>query len=133
MRGPATLLALSLNQPLHRLAHLFAAGGVTLSPVRRTLYGMPLASIGKFLLLGAGVHVRPNVALVLHWLIQDGMVETSRFFPMHLSTHEFVLGVKWAPRFWRGGMFELGIIENSVHDANTPDFGVTLAMGWATG
>lgn len=131
--GPTVLLALSTSLQLIGRLEGFAAGGAILAAGAGTLYGMPLSGLGKFLLLGLNLRLRSNLRLALHYLNQDGMVEAPRFWPMHLSTNEFVLGVKWAPRACRGWLFELGIIENSVHDANTPDFGVTLAMGFATG
>lgn len=131
--GPSVLLALSTSHSLGARFDLFAAGGAMLSPQASGLYGMPLSKLGKFLLVGAGLSLRPNLRLALHYLNQDGMVEAPRFWPMHLSTNEFVLGVKFGPRAFPAAVFELGIIENSVHDANTADFGVTLAMGIATG
>lgn len=131
--GLQALLALSTHQPFGSRVTGFAAGGVVLRPWARELYGMPVSGLGKFLLLGINVQLRRNLSLAAHYLTQDGMVETPRFWPMHLSTHEFVLGIKWLPQRLRGWIFEAGIIENSIHDANTPDFGITLATGFATG
>lgn len=126
--GPSFLLALSTDQALWRWLDVMAAGGVIIAPAPGRLYGMPLASISKFLMLGAAFRLHRDLRLVVHYLNQDGMAESPQFWPMHLSTNEFALGLKWAPRAARRWAWELGIIENSVHDANTPDFGVSLAM-----
>lgn len=132
-KAPLLLVALSSNQHLVGPMALFAAAGLTFNALPGKLYGMPIAALGKFVVVGLNLQVAATVAVALHYLGQDGMVDSANFWPMHLSTNEFVLGAKWLPRWGRGWLFELGIIENSIHDANTPDFGVTLAMGFATG
>jgi hypothetical protein len=101
---------------------VFGLGG------RAALYGMPLASVDSFLLLGLTVQLHRRVQLAAHYLKQDGIVDAARFWPMHLSTHEFVLGLRYQKATGRSWL-ELGLIENSIHDANTPDFGVTVAWG----
>jgi hypothetical protein len=132
-QGPTVLLALSTSQRLSGWLDVFAAGGVMIAPNAGSLYGMPLAGLDKFLVLGLGLRLHERLRLALHYHNQDGIVEAPRFWPMHLSTNEFVLGLKWSPKIWPQGAFELGIIENSVHDANTPDFGGSLAIAFTTG
>ena len=124
--GPPLLAALTL-------AHLVAAWGLMIAPVPGHLYGMPLTPAHKFLLVGLTTALGARISLAAHYLNQDGIVTDAHFLPMHLSTNEFVLGVLWRPPGVRCALFELGLIENAIHDANTADFGVSLAMRLSTG
>jgi hypothetical protein len=127
------LLNVTLAISLRPWLHFYTAPGVMLAVGSGSLYGMPLASINKMLMVGLEARIARRASLVFHYLNQDGIVEDAHYLPMHLSTHEFVLGVKWQPFRRLPALWELGIIENSVHDANTPDFGATLAIRVLTG
>lgn len=130
--GPSLLMAITLGQPLAGWLQLTAASGLMVSPRPGQLYGMPLTAVPKFFLLGLTAALGRRVAVAAHYLNQDGIVTDAHFLPMHLSTNEFVLGVLWRPPWTPRALFELGLIENSIHDANTPDFGVSLAMRLST-
>lgn len=129
-RGVAGMLDLALQQPLGTAFQLYAAMGLIVSPTVHHIYGMQLSQLQKFVLAAVEWRLARPLSIVFHYLNQDGTVELATYSPLNSTTHEFVLGVKWAPGDTDNLLLELGVIENTVHDANTPDFGVHAAVRW---
>ena len=126
----AGLVGLALQQRVGTRLDVLWGGGIIYSPGTQLVYGMELSWVQKYLFAGLGLALSPHWRIVLQYLNQDGIVERAVYRPLNATTHEFALGVQWAPRtalFW---LFEFGIIENSIHDANTPDFGLHLGCRW---
>lgn len=124
-----TLLAdLAVQQPITRWLQLYVTYGLMLSPGIAHLYGMPLSEVQKFLSLATVFRLATHWTLSVQYLNQDGSVETADFVPMERTTHEFGLGVKWAPGATDRWVLQAGLIENTVHDANTPDFGFSFGV-----
>lgn len=124
----SVLANLALHAPLSTWAHVFVAYGLMLSPTIAQIYGMPLSEVQKFLMLSVLFRVTQRVNLLCQYLNQDGIVEVADFSPMERTTHEFALGLQWAPWRRQNTLLELALIENTVHDANTPDFGFHLGI-----
>lgn len=122
-----TILAdLALEQPVTSWMRVFVTYGLMLSPGIAPFYGMPMSEVQKFISLALVFRLAQNWLLSVQYLNQDGAIETAAYTPMERTTHEFGLGVKWAPWHNNAYVLEAGLIENTVHDANTPDFGFSL-------
>jgi opacity protein-like surface antigen len=107
----------------------FVTIGHLFDTVDQKIFGIPTEKFQVFLMLGLEYRVSENVTFVFHFLYQARASSDHAFRLLSLPTHEFVGGLKWAP----GGthdrwIVELGLIENSINDANTPDFGMHLAL-----
>lgn len=122
-----TILAdIALEQPVLSWMRVYVTYGLMLSPGIAPFYGMPMSEVQKFISLALVFRVGPDWSLVVQYLNQDGAIENALYTPMERTTHEFGLGAKWAPWHNNAYVIEAGLIENTVHDANTPDFGFTL-------
>lgn len=116
------------------------AYGLIIAPRIAEFMGFHLNETRKFLFSALEFRLAARVHLVLQYLNQDGLVETLATAPLNQTTHEFALGVlidlgsrshsqkdTEQASVW---LLELGIIENGIHDANTPDFGFLLGLTW---
>lgn len=126
----AVALDVAVTQALGASFFLDAATGLTVSPGEQRVYGIELALLQKFLLVSAQWRPLRQVAVVAQYLNQDGIAETYVARPLNQTTHEFALGVKLAPLGDDRLLIEAAVLENAVHDANTPDFGGHLAARW---
>jgi hypothetical protein len=124
------LLALGAQQAVFSWLVVYMHLGSVFSPTHQYVYGMELSYLQKFALLGMGFELSPSVRLVLQYLNQDGAVERPVYAPLSATTHEFAVGAQWVPRALPRLLVELGILENSIHDANTADFGLHLLLRW---
>ena len=121
------MLHTALQIPIADPIQIFAVIGLVLSPGEELLMGVPTRHVQSVLLLGFEWRISPNLAFDFHFLRHDGVSKTDEFTPLDLAAHEFLVGFKWAPGRTDDLVFELAVIENSIHDANTPDFGIHLA------
>lgn len=122
-----TILAdVALEQPVLPWLRLFVTYGLMLSPGIAPFYGMPMSEIQKFISLAVVFRPARDWSIAVQYLNQDGAIENALYTPMERTTHEFGLGAKWAPWHTDTYVLEAGLIENTVHDANTPDFGFSL-------
>lgn len=117
------LAALALAQPLGPMFHLDAAFGLVLVPGTYAVYGMVLSEVQKFLLVTLQMRLGSQAVLAIGYLNEDGRVERATFAPLNATSHEFMLGVRCVAF---NATWEIGVIENTVHDANTADFGLFL-------
>ena len=120
----ALALDVAVSQSLGAHFWLDAAFGLVMSPGEQQVYGLQLALLQKF--LSVAVQWRPlaSLAVVAQYLNQDGIAESCAARPLNQTTHEFALGIKVAPSGNERLLIEAALLENSVHDANTPDFGM---------
>lgn len=127
--APGAELAASVaaGAPLLGPLALAAACGATTRFGGGETYGMPLGAVQKHLFLGLTYALGRRWQLALQYLNQDGAVESPRYAPLDRTTHEFALGVRaLVGRRWS---FEVAVLENTVHDANTPDVGLAFGVG----
>ena len=103
--------------------HLDAAFGLMLVPGTQAVYGIVLSEVQKFLLVTVQMRLWSQGVLAIAYLNQDGIAEKAAFAPLNATSHEFWVGVRGVAL---GTTWEAGIIENTVHDANTADFGLFL-------
>ncbi len=126
--GLALLLALGAQQSLSARLTLYAHGGMVWAPGAKQVYTIALTPRQKFLVLGVGLTLTDRLRVVLQVLNQDGMARSALFRPLCHTTYEFGVGLQIQPRLLGNWLMEVGIIENGIHDANTPDFGVHFAL-----
>jgi hypothetical protein len=126
--GMGLLLGLGIQQAVGERVALYASSGVVWAPGTVAVYSIPLTTRQKFLSLGLAMSLTRHLRVVLQYLNQDGMADPFLFRPLNTTTYEFGVGVQWQPAFATHWLAEAGIIENGIHDANTPDFGVHLAI-----
>jgi hypothetical protein len=122
------LADIALQQPIAKWLQVYVTYGLMLSPGTGRMYGMPLSEVQKLLMLAMVFRVATHWTISAQYLNQDGSVEGPNFSPLEQTTHEFGLGFKWAPGADDRWIVQAGLIENTVHDANTPDFGFTLGL-----
>lgn len=125
--GFDALGALAVQLPLNENFQFFAVIGAVFSP-GDVIFGIRLVEWQKFFLLGFEIRPASNFTIVFHYLYQDGVAKDRHFDPLWRSTNEFVAGIKWAPDGTDATLIEFGLIENAIHDANTPDVGLHLAV-----
>ncbi|RYF10750.1 MAG: DUF3187 family protein [Deltaproteobacteria bacterium] len=122
----ALLTGLALQHAASARLDVALGGGIVLSPGSQRVYGIELSWLQKYLFAGVGLTLSSAWRLVFQYLGQDGIAERASYRPMDNTTHEFALGVQWAPASFY--LVEAGLIENAIHDANTPDFGLHLGL-----
>ena len=128
-RGAELLGGITAGAPLVGPLTLYGAFGATVVLWGHDIYGFGRSAVQKFFFLALHCALGPRVQLGLQYLNQDGAVESSHYAPLDKTTHEFALGVRaLVGAHWS---VEFAVIENTVHDANTPDVGVVLGVAVA--
>ncbi len=110
---------------------LYATLGVLITTGQEVVLGIPTRAIQMFFFLGIEIWLERNVTFEFNYTLHDGVAQHEEFGALHKSAHEFALGFKWAVQ--EDVIIEFGIIENSVNDFNTPDFGVHLGLIFRVG
>ncbi|MGE0432303.1 MAG: DUF3187 family protein [Planctomycetota bacterium] len=121
------LVDVGLQLPIADPLQLFVVLGFIMSPGDDEALGIPTREFQTVFLIGFEWRIGVNVSFVFHFLRHDGVALPGNNEPLDLATHEFLGGFKWAPGRTDNLVLEFGVIENSIHDANTPDFGFHLA------
>ena len=126
----AGLLNLTVQQPLGTHLLLYAAAGVLVLLTADRVYSIELSRAQRFFMLGFELHLLQGLNFVATYVNQDGAARSPLYSPLNLPTHEFTAGLSWMP--WQGGpwLFELGVLENAIHYANTADFGIHAGLRW---
>ncbi len=130
-KGWDFLVDAQLQVPAGRDLSFYTTLGLLISPGQEVVLGIPTRAIQAFFFFGIEIWLERTVTLEFGYTLHEGVAKSTDFGALHKGAHEFALGFKWAVQ--DDVVIEFGIIENSVNDFNTPDFGVHLGLSFRTG